>query len=276
MRRIHTSIVSRHITTKCNNKILRTSAPHINISEEIRPRLTRRNVAQLRTNKLFFLKVHVHKVDVNTHPSLLCPLCNTHSHDRTPPLAKVMGVGGEQQGVIRNNSIIYTVSVLVASIAASILLLSAGTRRVFPVEIILSRYVAQVSAMCIVSSILSNCSSSVCSCGVCGLLIGWHWFAGRDRFVRFTDVATGKSCIDGTNGFVYTLVVCCETGTTFAGFDFLLCIVYGVAILAVGFVLTSSGCSMVAGVVMGINVFLKRVVSPLPVRSMGPMRLSVV
>ena len=47
-----------------------------------------------------------------------------------------------------NNSIIYTVSVLIASMAASIIFLSAGTRRVFPVEIFLSRDVAPVSAIC--------------------------------------------------------------------------------------------------------------------------------
>ena len=68
---------------------------------------------------------------------------------------------------------IYTVSVLIASMAASIIFLSACTRRVFPVEIFLSRDVAPLSAMCIVSSTSSICSSSVCWCCVCGLLIGW-------------------------------------------------------------------------------------------------------
>ena len=37
---IHTSIVSRHLATRGNNKILRTPPPHINSSEEIVPRLT--------------------------------------------------------------------------------------------------------------------------------------------------------------------------------------------------------------------------------------------
>ena len=49
-----------------------------------------------------------------------------------------------------NNSIIYTVSVLIASMVASIIFLSAGTRRVFPVEILLSSDVAPVSAMFLV------------------------------------------------------------------------------------------------------------------------------
>ena len=138
MRHIHTSIVSRHLATRGNNKILCTPPPHISSSEE---RLTRRTLAQLRTNKSPFLKSYLHKVDTKTHPSPLCPVCNTYTHDthhpfncthivtsgfvdrphrsdctagqmeeeagwwdhkrehRTPPppLAKVMGVGRQQQ-----------------------------------------------------------------------------------------------------------------------------------------------------------------------------------
>ena len=44
-------------------------------------RLTRRTLAQLRTNKSHFLKSYLHKVDAKTHPSPLCPLCNIHTHD---------------------------------------------------------------------------------------------------------------------------------------------------------------------------------------------------
>ena len=143
MRHIHTSIVSRHLATRGNNKILRTPPPHTSSSEEILPRLTRRTLAQLRTNKSPFLKSYLHKVNAKTHPSPLCPLCNIHTHDthhlfncthiRTtlspldlwtdpagvtallarldreagwwttsgniglPPLARVMGVGRQQQ-----------------------------------------------------------------------------------------------------------------------------------------------------------------------------------
>ena len=81
MRHIHTSIVSRHLATRCNNKILRTPPPHISSSEERLHRLTRRTLAQLRTNKSPFLKSYVHKVDAKSHPPPLCPLCNTHTHD---------------------------------------------------------------------------------------------------------------------------------------------------------------------------------------------------
>ena len=81
MRHIHTSIVSRHLATRGNNKILRTPPPHTSSSEEILPRLTRHTLAQLRTNKSPFLKSYLHKVDAKTHPSPLCPLCNIHTHD---------------------------------------------------------------------------------------------------------------------------------------------------------------------------------------------------
>ena len=81
MRHIHTSIVSKHQATRCNNKILRTPLQHISSSEEILQRLTRRTLAQLRTNKSPFLKSYLHKVDAKTHPSPLCPLFNTHIHN---------------------------------------------------------------------------------------------------------------------------------------------------------------------------------------------------
>ena len=101
-----------------------------------------------------------------------------------------------------------------------------------------------------------------------------------DRFVLFADVPTGKSFIDGKNGFFHALVVCCGEGTTFAGSNFLFCIVVGIEFLAIGFdcfVLTFIVCLMVAGVVMEIDCCcMKRAVSPLSVRSMWPMRLLVV
>ena len=71
VRHIHTSIVSRHLATRGNNKILRTPPPHISSPEEILPRLTRRTRAQLRTNKSPFLKSYLHKVDAKSHPSPL-------------------------------------------------------------------------------------------------------------------------------------------------------------------------------------------------------------
>ena len=63
MRHIHTSIVSRHLATRGNDKVLRTPTPHITSSEEILPRHTRHTLAQLVTNKSPFLKSYLHKVD---------------------------------------------------------------------------------------------------------------------------------------------------------------------------------------------------------------------
>ena len=71
MSHIHTSIVSRHLTTRGNNKILRTSQTHIISSED--SRLTRHTLAQHRTNKPPFLKSYLHKVDAKSHPSPLYP-----------------------------------------------------------------------------------------------------------------------------------------------------------------------------------------------------------
>ena len=59
-----------------------------------------------------------------------------------------------------NNYVFYTLRVLIASMDASIFL-SACTRPLFPVEIFISRDVAQVSAMCIVSSTCPSCCSSM-------------------------------------------------------------------------------------------------------------------
>ena len=48
MRHIYTSIASRHLATRGNNKILRTPPPHISRSKERLSRFTRRTLAQLR------------------------------------------------------------------------------------------------------------------------------------------------------------------------------------------------------------------------------------
>ena len=51
------------------------------VNRERLPRLTRRTLAQLRTNKSPFLKSYLHKIDAKSHPYPLCILCNTHTHD---------------------------------------------------------------------------------------------------------------------------------------------------------------------------------------------------
>ena len=81
MRHIHTSIISMYLATRGNNKILRTPPPHISSSEETLSRHTRRTLAQLQTNKSPFIKLYLHKVNANSHPSPLCPLSNTRTHN---------------------------------------------------------------------------------------------------------------------------------------------------------------------------------------------------
>ena len=81
MRHIHTSIVSRHVATRGNNKILRTPPPHI-ISSEERPPASL--VAPLPNSEQTNLPSSNHtytKSTPNTHPPPLCPLCNIHTHN---------------------------------------------------------------------------------------------------------------------------------------------------------------------------------------------------
>ena len=81
MRHIHISILSRHLATRGNNKILGTPPQPISSSEEILPCITRGTLTQLRTNKSALLKSYLHKVVAKSNPSPLCPLCNTHIHN---------------------------------------------------------------------------------------------------------------------------------------------------------------------------------------------------
>ena len=81
MRHIHAYIVSWHLSTRGNNKILRTAPTHINSSEGTLFRLTHRTIAQLRTNKSPFLKSYFHKLNAKSHTPPLCPLGNTHTRN---------------------------------------------------------------------------------------------------------------------------------------------------------------------------------------------------
>ena len=64
---VHTSIVSRHLATRDNNKILRTPPPHISSSEEIFSRLTRRTLVKLRT---YLLNVNAKSIHQHYAPSV--------------------------------------------------------------------------------------------------------------------------------------------------------------------------------------------------------------
>ena len=89
LRHIHTPIVSRHLASRGNNKILRAPPPHISISEDILYRITRRTLVQLITNKYSFLKPYFHKVYAKTHSSPLytsvTSTCTTHIISSTAP-----------------------------------------------------------------------------------------------------------------------------------------------------------------------------------------------
>ena len=80
MRNIHTSVVSQHLATRDNNTILCTHPPQVSSTENNLPRLTRRTLPQLKTNKSPFLLSYIHKIDLSTHPPPLCPFCRIHKH----------------------------------------------------------------------------------------------------------------------------------------------------------------------------------------------------
>ena len=86
---IYTYIVSRHLATRGNNKIMCTSPPHISTSEYILPHLSRRTLAQLKTNKSPFLKSYLHTDNTKSHLALLYlsvkPTRTTHIISSTAP-----------------------------------------------------------------------------------------------------------------------------------------------------------------------------------------------
>ena len=87
MHHIHTSIVSRHLATRGNNKILRTPPPHISSSEEILPRLT-----------VIPKFVDRPRQSASTAGQMdrEAGWWTTSEKIRLPPLARVMGVGRQQ------------------------------------------------------------------------------------------------------------------------------------------------------------------------------------
>ena len=82
MSHIHTSIISRHLASKGNNKLLRTPPPHISSSEQILHRLTRPTIAQLRTTNLPFSDHTYIKSTPNNIPHHYAPYTTpTHTTD---------------------------------------------------------------------------------------------------------------------------------------------------------------------------------------------------
>ena len=86
MRHIYISIVSRHLATLGNDKLLRAPPAHISRYEETLPHLTRRTLAHISINKSPFVKSYLHKVDANSHPSpFLIIKHTTHIISSTAP-----------------------------------------------------------------------------------------------------------------------------------------------------------------------------------------------
>ena len=75
---LHTSIVSRHLAVRSNNKILHTPPPYIRSSEDTLSRLTRRTPAQIRINKSPFLKSYYATFVTLTHTS--SPQIHPHTY----------------------------------------------------------------------------------------------------------------------------------------------------------------------------------------------------
>jgi hypothetical protein len=81
LKTIHTTITENHFAPLPHIKILNIPAPPIHPSEINLPKTARRNLAQLRTNKLPLLLSYLNKIDRATHPSSLYPLCLSNTHD---------------------------------------------------------------------------------------------------------------------------------------------------------------------------------------------------
>jgi hypothetical protein len=80
LKTIHTRFVHDYLANLAPNKVIQRQAPNIDNTEQTLPRRTRRILAQLRTGKSPILHTYKHKIDPQTHPSPLCPLCKLHDH----------------------------------------------------------------------------------------------------------------------------------------------------------------------------------------------------
>ena len=74
MRHMHTSILSRHLATRGNNKIMRSPLPHISSSKEILPVFPLPNSKQI--NHPFSNHTSTQRQITSTMPP-----CNTHAHN---------------------------------------------------------------------------------------------------------------------------------------------------------------------------------------------------
>jgi hypothetical protein len=77
----HTEVVGKYINDITPNKLSHSNDKKISKSEQNLPRETRTTLSQLRIDKSPFLLSYKHKINPTSHPSPLCPLCKTQTHD---------------------------------------------------------------------------------------------------------------------------------------------------------------------------------------------------
>ena len=78
---IHTDLVQNYLNSRQPNKLTNNRTSPTNKSEQSLTRETRRQLAQLRTNKCPLLYSYLNKIDPVKHPTDTCPLCRTERHD---------------------------------------------------------------------------------------------------------------------------------------------------------------------------------------------------
>ena len=80
---IHTEIVQNYLNSRQPSKLANNKAPPPNKIEQTLPRETRRQLAELRTDKSPLLYSYLNKIDPAKHPTDTCPLCTTKRYDAT-------------------------------------------------------------------------------------------------------------------------------------------------------------------------------------------------
>ena len=80
---IHTDIVQTYLNSRQPNKLTNIRPLPPDKTELTLPRGTRRQLAQLRTDKCPLLTSYLNRIDPTKHPTDTCPLCRTERHDAT-------------------------------------------------------------------------------------------------------------------------------------------------------------------------------------------------
>jgi len=84
MKIIHHKSVQNYLQNRSPNPVIQQIIqihPAINDNEETLSRKTRRSLAQLRANESPFLIAYMNKINLNSHPDPIYPLCKNQNHD---------------------------------------------------------------------------------------------------------------------------------------------------------------------------------------------------